>query len=229
VKWTLKRSKRNIILAIVVIVAIIGVCAAAILHNALAPPEQREDISYFTPREAVAIKAFTFDGDIQVQPTEGSQIEFTYQLSAPSGYLKDIDTLVKETVNGSSTTIVAAASCPNIQEIAYHANLIIKLPKSATYNLTLTTNSGDVNVQIQKASEVGVITDEGNIQVTLPQNTLFQVAASVANGEISHQGITLDASVDSTTRLKGATPDGEGNLVLTLMSGYGNIAINYAA
>jgi DUF4097 and DUF4098 domain-containing protein YvlB len=229
VKWTLKRSKRNIILAIVVIVAIIGVCAASILHNVLAPPEQREDTSYFTPNENVAIKAFTFNGDIVVQPTEGSQIIVTYQAQAPYGYLKDIQTSAQETQNGSLTTIVAAASCPVNVDIEYHASLIIKLPKSATYNLTLTTNSGDVNVQAQKAREVGVITDNGDVTVNLPQSTQFQVTASVANGEISHQGITLDASTDSATRLKGATATGEGNLVLTLMSSYGNVTIKYTA
>ncbi len=224
----MKRSTKNIILALVVIAAIIGVCAAAAVHNALAPPEQREDTSYFTPNENVSIKAFTFNGDIQVQPTEGSQIIVTYQAQAPYGYLKDIKTSAEQTVNGSLTTIVAAASCPINVDVEYHASLIIKLPKSATYNLTLTTNSGDVNVQTDKAREVGVITDNGDVTVNLPQNTQFAVTASVANGAISHQGITLNASVDSATRLKGTTTTGEGNLVMTLMSGYGDVTIKYA-
>ncbi|NLF87630.1 DUF4097 domain-containing protein [Candidatus Bathyarchaeota archaeon] len=225
----MKRSTKNIILALVVIAGVIGVSVAAAIHNALAPPEQREDTSYFTPNENVAIKAFTFNGDIQVEPIEGSQIIVTYQAQAPYGYLKDIQTSAKETVNGSLTTIVAAASRPTNVDVEYHASLIIKLPKSATYNLTLTTSSGDVNIQTDKAREVGVITDNGDVTVSLPQSTQFQVTASVANGVISHQGITLDTSVDSATRLKGATATGESNLVMTLMSGYGDITIKYTA
>ncbi len=224
----MKRSTKNIILALVVIAVVIGVCVAAVIYNALAPPEQREDTSYFTPKDTVVIKASTFNGDIDVQPTEGSQIIVTYRAQAPYGYLKDIQTLAKETLNGSVTTIVAVASCPVNVAVDYHASLIIKLPKSATYNLTLTTSSGNVNVQTDKVHEVGVITDKGDVTVSLPQNTQFQVTASVANGVISHQGITLEASTDSATRLKGTTMGGEGSLVMTLMSGYGDVTIKYA-
>jgi DUF4097 and DUF4098 domain-containing protein YvlB len=80
---------------------------------------------------------------------------------------------------------------------------------------------------VNKTSEVGVITDNGHININLPKDTMFQVAASVANGEISHQGITMNANPDSQTRLKGTTVAGEGSLVITLMSGNGDITIAY--
>ncbi len=222
-----KKAKRNIIFALVVIAAIIGVCLFAVIQNALTPPATREDKSVFTPKENVIIQATTFSGNIEIQPTSGSQIEVTYQVSAPNGYLNDVKTSANQTVNGDLLTIDTNAALQINQGVTYTTNLIISLPSTSTYNLTLTTHNGNVNVQTDKTSEIGVITDNGNIQVSLPQDTLFQVTASVANGKITHQGITMDADPDSTTRLKGTTTGGEGNLVMTLMSGNGNITIAY--
>jgi DUF4097 and DUF4098 domain-containing protein YvlB len=80
---------------------------------------------------------------------------------------------------------------------------------------------------VDKSHEIGAITDNGNINVNLPQNTQFQATASVANGKISHQGIAMDANPDSTTRLKGTTTSGAGSLTMTFMSGNGDITLGY--
>lgn len=222
-----KRSNRNIILALVIIAAIVGISIYAVISNSLAPPSTREDKSVFTPKDNVVIQATTFSGNIKVQPYTGSQIEVIYQVSAPNGYLNDVTTLAKETANGSSTTINAAAALQINNGVAYTANLVINVPRTSIYNLTLTTHNGNVNVQVDKSREIGAITDNGNIYVNLPQNTKFQVTASVANGKISHQGITMTANPDSATRLLGNTVGGLGNLTMTFMSGNGDITLGY--
>jgi hypothetical protein len=222
-----KRATKNIIFALVVIAAIVGICLFAVIQNALAPLAQREDKSMFTPTQNVVIQASTFSGNIVIQPTSGSQIEVTYQVSAPNGFLNDVKTSANGTASGNLTTITANAALQANQGVAYTANLIVNVPRSSTYNLTLTTHSGNINVQVDKSSEIGAITDNGQINVGVPQDTLFQVTASVANGKISHQGITMDANPDSQTRLKGTTVGGEGSLVMTLMSGNGDITLAY--
>jgi DUF4097 and DUF4098 domain-containing protein YvlB len=222
-----KRSNISIMFALVVIAAIVGVCVYAVLQNSFAPPATREDKSVFTPKDNVVIQAATFSGNIKVQPTTGSQIEVIYQVSAPNGYLNDVTTLAKETASGNSTTINANAALQVNNGVAYTANLIINVPSSSTYNLTLTTHNGNVAVQVDKSIEIGAITDNGDINVNLPQNTQFQVTASVANGKISHEGIALDANPDSATRLLGNTVGGAGSLVMTFMSGNGDITLGY--
>jgi DUF4097 and DUF4098 domain-containing protein YvlB len=222
-----KRSTKNIIFALVIIAVIVSICLYAVIQNALAPPATREDKSLFTPKENVVIQATTFSGNIKIQPTTGSQIEVTYQVSAPNGFLNDIKTSANQTNSDNLTTIVASAALQIDQGVTYTANLIVNVPSNSNYNLTLTTHNGNVNVQVDKSSEIGVITDNGNIQVSVPQNTQFQATASVANGKISHQGITMDANPDSTSRLKGTTTGGAGNLVMTLMSGNGDITLSY--
>lgn len=222
-----KRSNRSIIFALVIIAAILGISIYAVIQNSLAPLATREDKSVFTPKDNVVIDATTFNGNIKVQPSTGSQIEVIYQVSAPNGYLKDILTSANETANGNVTTIKASAAIQINNGVAYTANLVVNVPTSSTYNLTLTTHNGNVNVQVDKSREIGAITDNGNININLPQNTLFQVTASVANGKISHQGIAMTANPDSTTRLLGTTAAGAGSLVMTFMSGNGDITIAY--
>jgi DUF4097 and DUF4098 domain-containing protein YvlB len=215
------------IFAVVIIAAILSIVLYAVIQNAFTPPATREDKSVFTPKDNVVIQATTFSGNIKVQPTTGSQIEVIYQLSAPNGYLKDIKTSANETVSDHVITINTGAAIEVNNGVLYTANLVIKVPTSSTYNLTLTTHNGNVAVQVDKSREIGAITDNGNINVNLPQNTQFQVTASVANGKISHQGIAMDANPDSATRLKGTTISGAVSLTMTFMSGNGDITLGY--
>lgn len=223
----MKRSTKSIIFALVIIAAIVSVCLYAVIQNALAPMAQREDKSVFTPNQNVVIDATTFSGNIKIQPTTGSQIEVIYQVSAPNGYLKDVKTSANQTNDGNTTTIATSAAIQTNEGVTYTANLIVNVPSTSNYNLTLTTHSGNVDVQVEKSSEIGIITDTGYIKVNVPQSTLFQVTASVGNGEISHQGITMNADTDTATRLNGNTVGGAGNLVMTLMSAYGDITLAY--
>jgi DUF4097 and DUF4098 domain-containing protein YvlB len=122
------------------------------------------------------------------------------------------------------------------------------LPSTSTYNLTLntangniikpqikdskvvaTTSNGNIDLKDGVASEIDAIAVNGNVKIGLTHGTLFQVAASVGNGQITHEGIALDADPDTATRLKGTTLDGAGDLSLALNTGNGNISIEYVS
>jgi cytoskeletal protein RodZ len=222
-----KRSTKSIIFALVLIAAILLFCVFAVIQNAMAPLEQREDKTVHTPKENVVIQAATFNGDIEIRSTTGSQIEVMYNVTAPNGFLKDIKTFTNETKSDNLTTIITSAELQVNQGVNYKANLIVNLPNNSRYNLTLTTPNGNIDIQGSNSNEINAMTANGNVNIDLSQNTLFQVTASTVNGNITHQGITLDASTETSTRLNGATSAGEGNLILALMSGKGNIAIEY--
>lgn len=215
------------IIAGIFIVAILSVCAFAVIYHAAAPLAQRQDKKSFATNENVNIQASTFNGNVEIRSTTGSQIEVIYNVTATEGYLNDIKTSANETRTTNLTTITAKALLQVNQASDYAANLVIYLPSTGRYNLTLTTTNGNVDIQVDNCGEINAMSMNGNVKIGLTQGALFQVAASVANGNITHQGITLDAETDTATRLKGTTSGGEGNLVLTLMSGNGNIAIEY--
>ncbi|MCW4028698.1 MAG: hypothetical protein NWE92_03525 [Candidatus Bathyarchaeota archaeon] len=242
-----KRSNRSIIFALVVIATLLSVCAYAFWYHANAPLAQREDKTVYTPLENVKIDAATFNGDIEIQVTSGNQIEIIYTITAPDGYLSDVTTSTNENKTDNLTTLTATSLLLSSDSTNYKANLLIKVPNTNKYNLTLTTangniikpqlndttvvattNKGNIDIKDGGASEIDAMTLNGNINIGLMQNTLFQVAASVGNGKITHQGISLDTSTDTATRLMGTTTGGKGNLTLALVSGNGDITVEYS-
>ncbi len=202
----------------------------------------------YTPNQNVVINADTFTGNIQIQPTSGSQIEVTYTIKNPTGHLTDVQIKNNETKTDTQTTLVTSAqNSGDPSSTLYSADLLLKLPTSCQYNLTLVTMNGNIVKPQLSCAKLGVstmngditLTDDGagkiidatcmngNINVDLPQNTLFSVVASVGNGNISYQGIQLTASTQSATRLKASTSAGEGALAIQLMTANGNIKLAY--
>lgn len=242
----MKRQTKSILFAVIVIAAILSVSLYAVVYHAMSPFAQRQDKTMYTPKQNVVIQAGTFNGNIEIHSTTGSQIEVIYNVTAQEGYLNDIKTFTNESKTDSTTTITTSAMLQTNHASNYKADLILNLPNTSIYNLTLntlngniikpqindakvaaSTSNGNIDIKDGGATEIDAMAVNGNVKISLTQGTLFQVAASVGNGHITHQGITLDADPDSATRLKGATLGGEGKLSLALNSGNGNIAIEY--
>jgi len=214
------------------------------------PPimDHKEATTTYTPLENVVIEASTFNGNINVEPTSGAKIEVTYSLTAPQGRLDEIKITNNETKTDGVTGLVTfAQNMGNSASANYSADLILKLPTSCSYNLTLLTSNGDIvkpdlnGAKVAASALNGDVTisdgDDcrsidatcmnGHIKIRLAQGTLFSVVASIGNGEIDYQGIPLDTSTQSATRLKGSTTAGQGNLTVSLMTGTGNIKLQY--
>lgn len=223
----MKKKTRSLLFATVIIIAVLGISAYAIIQNSMTPLSRREDKTVFNPTENVVIQAKTFGGNIHIGSTTGNQVEVIYNVAASYGYIGDIKTSANETKSGNLTTITAKATLTVNEASVYAADLIINLPSSGVYNITVTTNNGNINIQPSTSRLITAMTYNGNVDVNLQQDTLFEVAASVGNGNITHQGINLNATADTATRLGGTTTGGAGNLVLALNSGNGNITIKY--
>lgn len=214
------------------------------------PPtiDHKEATTTYTPLENVVIHASTFNGDINVEPTQGTTIEVTYSLSAPQGLLDQIKIINNENKTQNVTSLLTSAqNLGNSASPDYSAILTLKLPVSCSYNLTLLTSNGDImkpdlnGAKVAASTMNGDITISdgdachnidatcmnGNIKIRLAQGTQFSVVASIGNGEINCQGILLNTEVQSATRLKGATSAGEGDLTVSLMTGIGNITLLY--
>lgn len=134
-----KRQTKSILFAVVVIAAVLSVSIYAVVYHATAPLAQRQDKTTYTPRQNVVIQAGTFNGNIEIHSTTGSQIEVIYNVIAAEGYLNDIKTYTNETKTDNTTTITTSAMLQTNQASNYKADLILNLPNTSTYNLTLNT------------------------------------------------------------------------------------------
>ncbi|MCL2359786.1 MAG: DUF4097 domain-containing protein [Nitrososphaerota archaeon] len=246
-------SKRKLSHLVPALVIVIGLTVVLVilqlgLFSTPVPLDQREDRTVYALNANVVINATIFSGNIEIQPTTGDQIEVIYTIKAPRGELSTITTKTDETITGDQTTLITSAKgSKNYINPQHTADLLIKLPASSQYTLMLLSGSGDIiipklninkvsvsttkgNINIKNdgnSNSIEAISMNGNIQIGLAKNTLFQVAASVENGTIEHPEITLNTEEKTALRLKGTTSAGEGTLSLTLMSANGNITIAY--
>ncbi|MDR1993938.1 MAG: DUF4097 family beta strand repeat-containing protein [Nitrososphaerota archaeon] len=222
------------------------VLASGILSNSEII-EQLEDKTVYTPNANVAINANIFDGNIEIQSTSGSQIELIYTLKAPHNELSTIKIQTNETKDNNQTLLLTKAQSGLYGSSERSADLLIKLPTTSQYNLTLLSGAGNISVPKLNIQKIVVSTAKGNIVITdnqtcthieaismtgdvtvnLAKNTLFYVAASVSQGSIDYSEISLDTEITTATRLKGATLAGKGQLALILSCANGKIALHY--
>ena len=238
----------KIVIAVTVIVAIaIVITAYGLLNTALAPLDEKQDTTTNIATKNVEIQATTFNGDIVIETSTSNQIEVTYDITAPQGHLTEITTTTTNQTNNDYTKIVSQAKIPNDGiKVNYRASLTIKLPNTSQYNLTLSTLNGniikpslnDVNVVATSSNGYVDVTDDnatsieastlnGNVNIHLAKDTLFQVDANTANGHVTYQGIAMNTNIQTTTHLQGNTTNGLGHLNLTLSSANGNVTIDY--
>jgi len=225
---------------------IIGAYVA--LNNFLAPLEQKQEQATFPSAQYVEIQADTFNGNIEIQPTNSSQIEVTYNLEAPEGRIGEIIVDTTNQTQGEVFKILAKAKLVDSTEIRvnYRASITVKLPNNGQYNLTLatlngniikpllndktvtaTTNNGGIDLKDDNATSITASSLNGNVNIRLVQGTLFTVDATTANGQVTWQGIAMNINSQTATKLNAVTTQGTGNLDIKLSSANGNVSIEY--
>ena len=228
------------------IVLIIGAYVA--LNNFLGPLEQKQEQAKFPGAQYVELQADTFNGNIEIQPSTGSQIEVTYNLETPEGRMNQIIVETTNQTQGEALKIFAKAKLTDSTEIRvnYRANILVKVPSNSQYNLTLgtlngniikpllndktvtaTTNNGNVDLKDETATSITASSQNGNVNLRLVQGTLFTVDATTANGQVTYQGIAMNINSQTATKLNAATTQGPGNLYIKLTSANGNVSIEY--
>ena len=244
-------QQTKIIVAVAVIVAAVLVVSAYVfLNSAFTPLDQREDKTSKAAAKNVEIQATTFNGDIQIQNSTNNEIEVTYNVEAPKGHLNEIVTATtNQTEDQNSFILVAEAKLVNSNQgltVNYRANIIIKLPNTSQYNLTLhtlngnivkpqvndiivvaNTDNGYIDIKDSNCTSINASSKNGNVKVGLAQGTLFSVDANTANGNVSYQGIAMNTSVQTATHLSGSTSAGSGSTNMRLSTANGNITIAY--
>jgi DUF4097 and DUF4098 domain-containing protein YvlB len=245
----MKSSTKIIIAVAVIIVVAVSISTYAFLNSALTPLEQKETRTTSIATQNVEIQATTFNGNIEIQTSSDNQIEVIYDLEAPQGHIEEITTAsTNQTQNGNTKIIAEAkiADSNNQIRVNYRAHIIIKLPSSSQYNLTLntlngnivkpqlndnsivaTTFNGYIDIKDDNASSINASSLNGYVKIGLVQGTLFQVEATTANGQVTYQGIAMNTDIQTSTHLNGNTTAGIGHLNLALSTANGNVTIEY--
>ena len=243
-------TKITIVVAVITTIAVI-ISAYSFVNNVLAPLDQREDKTTNAATQNIEIEATTFNGNIEIQSSTSDRIEVTYNIEAPKGHINEITTATTNQTQNENTIIIAEAKIVNTNndlKVNYRANILIKLPNTSQYNLTLhtlngniikpqlndttivaATNNGYIDIKDDNCTTINASSLNGNVKISLAEGTLFHVDANTANGYVSYQGIAMNTSIQTTTHLNGNTTGGSGNLNLTLTTANGNITIEYLA
>ncbi len=145
--------------------------------------------------------------------------------------------MIQKSINSSS-----------VAKVNYRASMVIKVPGQSLYNLTLSTlngniikplindsviiastNNGRIDIKDNNATSIDASSQNGNVNISLIQGTLFKVDATSANGHVTYQGIAMNTSTQTTNHLTGNTTAGSGDLTLTLSTANGNVTIDYSS
>ena len=241
-------NQTKIVIAVAVIVAVaLLIGTYVLLNSALAPLEQKEVVDSNPTDQNVEIQAATFNGNIEIQTSTTATIEVTYNIETPKGHLNEITTATTNQTQSQNKLILVAEAKLETNEgltVNHKADIIIKLPNTSQYNLTLHTSNGNIikpqlndtiviantdngNINMKDDTSISAASQNGNVKISLVQDTLFTVDANTANGNVSYQGIALNTTTQTQTHFKGNTSSGAGNLNLTLPTANGNITIEY--
>ena len=244
------KTDTKIILSVMVIVVVVLLIGTYIFFNsALAPLEKNDQTDSLPTAQNVEVQATTFNGNIEIQTSTTNQIEVTYRIQAPKGHLNEITTsTTNQTQNPNTLILVAEAKLNSNGELTVNLNadIIIKLPATSQYNLTIhtlngniikpqlnddvvvcKTDNGNINLNDDNATSINAMSQNGNVHIRLVQGTLFSVDANAANGNVDFQGIAMNTTTQTQTHLVGNTSSGNGNLSMTLSTANGNITIEY--
>lgn len=237
-------------------VIIIGIALCAVLAflsiggcTQLTTVEHREDRTSHDAAENIDLDVTTLNGDVEIQESADFRVEVIYDITAPAGHLQHITTGTDGSRNGSTLTIKAVAKLANTDEkpvVNHGANIIVKVPKNSTYNLTITTSNGKVVVPRLNGSRMVIATSNGNIDIAagtqalidaassngdiavkLLNGTEFFVDASTSNGQVRHGTIPIKSGSSTAKTLVGYTEAGNGNLRMALQTSNGDIDIRY--
>lgn len=240
----------KIVIVVAVVAAVIVLAGGYLLLNsALSPLEQKETKATILVSPNVEVQATTFNGNVIIQASTGDQIEIIYDLQAPQGHINEIvASTTNQTQNGDGKIVAEAKFVDSSSQIRvnYRADITIMLPSNSRYNLTLSTLNGNIikpqlndslveamtnngKVEIKDDNAISIVASSlnGAVDIGLVQGTLFQVDANAANGHVTYQGIPMNTSVRTNTRLTGYTTGGYGNLILDLNTANGDITITY--
>jgi DUF4097 and DUF4098 domain-containing protein YvlB len=245
------QTQTKIVVAVaVVVVAAFLIGSYVFLNNAFVPLDKTQDIIVYNATPNVEIKASTFNGNIEIQTSSSSQLEVIFNVEAPKGHLAEISTAAPNMSQTQNSLVVDAQAhlfSPTSELTVNHkADILIKLPSTSQYNLTLktlngniikpqlndttvdaSTDNGYINIKDDNATSITAHSQNGNVKVSLAQGTLFSVDANTANGQVSYQGIALNTTTQTQTHLKGYTSNGAEQLNMTLSTANGNVVVEY--
>jgi hypothetical protein len=178
------------------------------------------------------------DTAVDLQCSISKKVTSRVSESDAQSHMSDIDV----TVDDNANNVRFAVDHPTSDSRNYEVNFYIVLPNNLDY--VLTAVNGDIALQssttsveidllngdsnsdltLNDGSAVSITVGNGDIGLTLPDDTNADLTASVVNGSINNAGLTFTDEQVSSTQFDGTLGDGDGNIVLSV--GNGHVVMN---
>lgn len=191
--------------------------------------QARESFAYTVDlSNQTALKVKGINGSIDVQSVSGTnQVKVSGEkvvsantYSDAQAHLNNINIEIDEFTN----ELLVRTSQPQYSNgRSYDVNYTISVP--AHLNVVVENVNGSVSgkLNVPQNGTVDLRLQNGNIKLDVPQNTSADFSASLTNGNIAVQNLTLHNRVETSKMLQGTLGNGDGTISLRTTNGNINV------
>ena len=146
----------------------------------------------------------------------GKKIVSANSYSDAQAHLKYLNIEIHEFIS----ELLVKTSQPNISNgRSYSVNYFITVPSHVSVTVENVNGKIDGKLSVPLNGTVDMSLTNGNIELDIPQNTSADFSASLANGTISVQNLTLHNRVGTSKTLQGTFGNGDGTISLRTTNG----------
>ncbi|MCD1294647.1 hypothetical protein CUJ83_06495 [Methanocella sp. CWC-04] len=190
----------GIIALLFVLVVLSGACAFCGLISTIpgpqygweGPTDYREDAGSHAVADNVTIDVYTFNGNVELMETNGSNIDVKVKIRAPEGRLDEIDSDIRFTGTNDTLNLNVEVNKDFTGLTGrYGADVYVYMPENAMYELNLMTSNGRITVGEFNGSSLVAGTSNGAVDILGGSYGILDVSTS--NGAINAKYDSGDA------------------------------------
>jgi hypothetical protein len=233
----MKTKKNTSVLALVILFALLlsfG-CADVVVDPEINPIDPgsindtkfkaRESFSYNVDLSTQnTLKVVGINGEVNVESVQGvNQVTVSGEKIVSSDTYQDAYSHLKDItieINESTNELLVKTLQPQFLEgRSYQVNYTISVPSHL--NVVVYNGNGKISgrLSVPTNGTVDMRLQNGSIEVDIPHNTSAEFSASLVNGSISLQNLTLHNRVATSKSLQGRLGDGQGTITLRTING----------
>ena len=146
----------------------------------------------------------------QPEQSHGRSYVVDYTITVPEGFVVSVNHV---------TGIVSINSAKNSVSVNHVTGQVLLDEISGSAVVNLVTGGIEAEVTLPENGTINLNLVTGNIELDIPQNTSAEFSANVVTGTISMSDLVLQNQVSTSTSLSGTLGNGEGTILLNLVTG----------
>ncbi|HSM62423.1 MAG TPA: DUF4097 family beta strand repeat-containing protein [Gillisia sp.] len=169
------------------------------------------------------------NGEVEIQSVTGiSQVLISGEKIVSSDSYQDAYSHLKDItvdINELTSKLIVKTTQPDFSKgRSYSINYVIKVPSQLSISVINVNGKISGQVSVPANGTIDINLQNGNIDLGLPQSTSAEFFASLLNGSISMQNLTLYNKVETSKTLRGRLGEGQGTVTLKTTNGKISVA-----